>query len=131
MEKHGRATGVLIIGQSGENLCNIATVVAQKGRAGGRPGMGAVMGSKNLKALIFNGTKEVPAAHPEELKKLGKEGFDKIPKFDAFPYWKKVGTMMAADMMQTASARYPHATSARDSSSTSIMSTATRYTQQQ
>ena len=104
MEKHGKATGVLIIGQSGENLSNIATVVAQKGRAGGRPGMGAVMGSKNLKALIFNGKKEVPAAHPEELKKLGKEGFDKIPKFDAFPFWKKVGTMQAADMMQTASA---------------------------
>jgi len=104
LEKHGGATGVLIIGQSGENLCNIATVVAQKGRAGGRPGMGAVMGSKHLKAVIFNGKREIPAAHPEELSKLGKEGFAKIPKFDAFPYWKKVGTMMAADMMQTASA---------------------------
>jgi len=104
LEKHGRATGVLIIGQSGENLSNIATVVAQKGRAGGRPGMGAVMGSKHLKALIFNGSHDVPAAHPEELKKLGKEGYDKIPKFDAFPNWKKEGTMMAADMMQTASA---------------------------
>jgi aldehyde:ferredoxin oxidoreductase len=104
IEKHGRSTGVLIIGQSGENLCNIATVVAQKGRAGGRPGMGAVMGSKNLKAVIFNGTKDIPAADPEKLKKLGKAGFDKIPKYDAFPYWKKVGTMMAADMMQTASA---------------------------
>ena len=104
LEKHGKATGVLIIGQSGENLSNIATVVAQKGRAGGRPGMGAVMGSKHLKALIFNGSKDVPAANPEMLKKLGKEGFDKILKFDGFPYWKKVGTMMAADMMQTASA---------------------------
>ena len=35
LEEHGKASGVLIIGQSGENLCNIATVVAQKGRAGG------------------------------------------------------------------------------------------------
>jgi len=104
LEKHGKSTGVLIIGQSGENLCRISTVVAQKGRAGGRPGMGAVMGSKNLKAVIFNGTHEVSAANPEALKKLGKEGFDKIPKFDAYPNWKKVGTMMAADMMQAASA---------------------------
>ncbi|MBD3173052.1 aldehyde ferredoxin oxidoreductase [Candidatus Bathyarchaeota archaeon] len=103
-EKHGKSTGVLIIGQSGENLCNIATVVAQKGRAGGRPGMGAVMGSKNLKAVIFNGSKEIPAAEPDKLSELGKEGFKKIPQFDAYPYWKKVGTMMAADMMQTASA---------------------------
>jgi aldehyde:ferredoxin oxidoreductase len=104
IEKHGSASGVLIIGQSGENLCRIATVVAQKGRAGGRPGMGAVMGSKNLKAVIFKGTKELQAANPDKLKELGRKGFDKIPKFDAFPYWKKVGTMMAADMMQTASA---------------------------
>jgi aldehyde:ferredoxin oxidoreductase len=104
LEKHGRATGVLIIGQSGEKQSNLATVVAQKGRAGGRPGMGAVMGSKHLKALIFNGSKEIAAADPEMLRELGKKGFDKIPKLDAFPYWKKVGTMMAADMMQTASA---------------------------
>ena len=34
--------------------------------------MGAVMGSKNLKAFIFNGTKELQAANPEKLKELGK-----------------------------------------------------------
>ena len=104
MEKHGKTAGALLIGQSGENLCRLATVVSQKGRAGGRPGMGAVMGSKNLKALVFKGSKEVPAADPEKLKSLGKAGFDKIPKFDAFHGWKREGTMMAAAMMQTASA---------------------------
>ncbi len=104
LEKHGAAAGVLIIGQSGENLCRLSTVVAQKGRAGGRPGMGAVMGSKNLKALVFKGSKEIPAADPKKLKELGRAGFAKIPKFDAFPGWKREGTMMAADMMQTASA---------------------------
>jgi aldehyde:ferredoxin oxidoreductase len=104
MEKHGKAAGALLIGQSGENLCRLATVVSQKGRAGGRPGMGAVMGSKNLKALVFKGSKEVTAADPGKLKELGKAGFDKIPKFDAYPGWKREGTMMAAAMMQTASA---------------------------
>jgi len=104
LEEHGKAAGVLIIGQSGENLCRLATVVAQKGRAGGRPGMGAVMGSKNLKALVFKGSKEIPAADPEKLKELGKAGFDKILKFDTYPGWKREGTMMAADMMQTAGA---------------------------
>jgi len=103
-EEHGAAAGVLIIGQSGENLCRLSTVVAQKGRAGGRPGMGAVMGSEKLKALVFKGSKEIPAADPEKLKELGKAGFAKIPKFDAFPGWKREGTMMAADMMQTAGA---------------------------
>ena len=103
-EKHGKAAGTLLTGQSGENKCLFSTVVSQKGRAGGRPGMGAVMGSKNLKAAVFKGSKEMSAADPAMLKDLGRKGFDKIPKFDAFPYWKKIGTMMAADMMQTASA---------------------------
>jgi len=104
LETHGKSAGVLITGQSGENLCRLSTVVAQKGRAGGRPGMGAVMGSKNLKALVFKGSKELAVADPEKLKDLGRKGFEKIPKFDAYPGWKREGTMMAADMMQTAGA---------------------------
>ena len=104
LEKHGKTAGTLLTGPGGENLCLISTVVSQRGRAGGRPGMGAVMGSKNLKAVILKGTKEIPVADPEKLAKLGKEGFSKIQKLDAFPFWKRVGTMQAADMMQTASA---------------------------
>jgi aldehyde:ferredoxin oxidoreductase len=103
-DKHGKSVGALLTGQSGENLCLLSTVVSQKGRAGGRPGMGAIMGSKNLKAAVFKGNRELPAESPEELKDLGRKGFRKIPNFDAYNYWKKVGTMMAADMMQTASA---------------------------
>ncbi|MBD3205219.1 aldehyde ferredoxin oxidoreductase, partial [Candidatus Bathyarchaeota archaeon] len=104
LDKHGKSAGTLLTGQSGENLCLLSTVVSQRGRAGGRPGMGAIMGSKNLKAAIFKGSKELPAYEPEKLKELGRKGFRKIPKYDAYNYWKKVGTMMAADMMQTASA---------------------------
>jgi aldehyde:ferredoxin oxidoreductase len=103
-DKHGKSVGALLTGQSGENLCLLSTVVSQKGRAGGRPGMGAVMGSKNLKAAVFKGNKELLAESPEELKELGRKGFRKIPNYDAYNYWKKVGTMMAADMMQTANA---------------------------
>ena len=103
MERHGRACGALLIGQSGENGCLLSTIVSQKGRAGGRPGIGTVMGSKNLKAAVFKGSKELPAADPEKLKELGREGYAQIPKLDAFPYWKKVGTMMAVDLCQTAS----------------------------
>ena len=50
-EVYGKAVGIVSIGQAGENLVKFACVVSQEGRAGGRPGMGAVMGSKNLKAL--------------------------------------------------------------------------------
>jgi aldehyde:ferredoxin oxidoreductase len=103
MERHGHNSGALLIGQSGENGCLLATVVSQKGRAGGRPGMGAVMGSKNLKAAVFKGSKDLSAADPEKLKELGREGYAVIPKLDAFPSWKRMGTMMAVDLCQTAS----------------------------
>ncbi|MCK5551815.1 MAG: aldehyde ferredoxin oxidoreductase, partial [Deltaproteobacteria bacterium] len=49
--KHGRNIGVLTIGPAGESMVRFANVISQRGRAGGRPGMGAVMGSKNLKAI--------------------------------------------------------------------------------
>jgi aldehyde:ferredoxin oxidoreductase len=104
IEKYGRSAGAILIGQGGENLCLLSTIISQKGRAGGRPGMGAVMGSKNLKAVVFKGSKKLSAANLKKLNDLGKKGFQKIPKYDAYSYWKKVGTMMTSDMMQTASA---------------------------
>ncbi len=42
--------------------------------------MGAVMGSKNLKAVIIKGTGEIPVADMDALKKMGKEGFQDILK---------------------------------------------------
>jgi aldehyde:ferredoxin oxidoreductase len=45
-KKYSKLAGIVSIGPAGENLVKFATVVSQNGRAGGRPGMGAVMGSK-------------------------------------------------------------------------------------
>ena len=101
-EEHGRASGALLIGPSGENLSRIATVVSQEGRAGGRPGMGAVMGSKNLKALVIHGTKELPAHDPAKLKELGQEGFQAILKKDNYKFWKRQGTMATVEWCQEA-----------------------------
>ena len=102
-EKHGATCGVVLIGPAGENLCRVATVVSQEGRAGGRPGMGAVMGSKNLKAIVIRGTKELPAYDLEELRKLGREGFDIILKKDNYNWWKRQGTMAILEWCQEAS----------------------------
>ncbi len=92
-KEHGAAVGVLTIGQSGENLCRIATVVSQEGRAGGRPGMGAVMGSKNLKAVVIKGTGEIPVADKESLQKMGREGFQDLLKRPNYKHWKAHGTV--------------------------------------
>ena len=53
-------TRIASIGIAGENLSPIACVIADKHRAFGRCGFGAVMGSKKLKAIVVQGTKEIP-----------------------------------------------------------------------
>jgi aldehyde:ferredoxin oxidoreductase len=71
---------VACIGQAGENLVCMAAVMNDSGRAAGRTGMGAVMGSKNLKAIGVRGSAKVPLANPpgfkqavQEILSLGKE----------------------------------------------------------
>jgi aldehyde:ferredoxin oxidoreductase len=64
---------VMAIGPAGENLVKFASVMSYDGHAGGRTGMGCVMGSKNLKAVAANGSGMINLAQPEEFKKLFRE----------------------------------------------------------
>jgi aldehyde:ferredoxin oxidoreductase len=57
---------VSAIGEAGEKLVRIASIINDEFRAIGRTGMGAVMGSKNLKAVAVRGTNDVNVAKPEE-----------------------------------------------------------------
>jgi aldehyde:ferredoxin oxidoreductase len=59
---------VLNIGPAGERLSLIASVMNDRWRAAGRSGVGAVMGSKNLKAIVVRGTKKVEVAEPDRFK---------------------------------------------------------------
>jgi aldehyde:ferredoxin oxidoreductase len=68
-ELHDRGASVSCIGEAGENLVKYAAVINDWNRAAGRTGMGAVMGSKNLKAVSVSGTLRVPTARPEEFMK--------------------------------------------------------------
>lgn len=56
---------VACIGPAGENLVKMASIINDKHRAAGRGGVGAVMGSKGLKAVVVKGTKSV-AVHDKE-----------------------------------------------------------------
>ncbi len=58
------------IGPAGENLVRGACIVQDKGRAHGRGGVGAVMGSKNLKALVAKGTGGIKVAEPERFMEI-------------------------------------------------------------
>jgi len=57
---------VAAIGPAGEKLARVACILNEHTRAAGRTGMGAVMGSKNLKAIAIRGTKDVNVAKPDE-----------------------------------------------------------------
>jgi aldehyde:ferredoxin oxidoreductase len=61
---------VACIGIAGENKVKMAAVMNDHGRAAGRTGMGAVMGSKRLKAIGVRGSAKVPLADPERFKTL-------------------------------------------------------------
>lgn len=58
------------IGPAGEKLSLISGVMTDRGRAAARSGLGAVMGSKKLKAVVVKGSLKVPIANPEDLEKL-------------------------------------------------------------
>jgi aldehyde:ferredoxin oxidoreductase len=58
------------IGPAGERLVKFAAVMHTAHRAAGRTGLGAVMGSKKLKAVAVQGTGKVPIANPEKLMEM-------------------------------------------------------------
>jgi aldehyde:ferredoxin oxidoreductase len=99
-KKYSKLAGIVSIGPAGENLVKFATVVSQKGRAGGRPGMGAVMGSKNLKAVVVEGTQSFPLAHPDEMKKLAVDGYKELLTKPLYDFWKRQGTMSTVEWCQ-------------------------------
>ncbi|MEM2123430.1 MAG: aldehyde ferredoxin oxidoreductase family protein [Candidatus Bathyarchaeia archaeon] len=92
-ETHGRDVGVLSIGPAGERLIRYANVVSQGGRAGGRPGIGAVMGSKMLKAVVVKGSNTPRIFDPMALKRLGSEAYREILDKPNYGFWMRQGTM--------------------------------------
>ncbi|MFB6290288.1 MAG: aldehyde ferredoxin oxidoreductase family protein, partial [Candidatus Bipolaricaulia bacterium] len=64
---------VASIGQAGENLINYSCIIFDRNRAAGRPGFGAVMGSKKLKGIAVEGSRKKEVADPEGLKSIKAE----------------------------------------------------------
>jgi aldehyde:ferredoxin oxidoreductase len=85
-EKHQ----VCSIGQGGENRVRFAAVITDGGRAAGRTGVGAVMGSKKLKALVIRGSG--PAETSKEFKALAVSKSKKLLASEAAQDYKRWGT---------------------------------------
>jgi aldehyde:ferredoxin oxidoreductase len=88
---------IACIGPAGENLSRMACIINEL-RALGRKGLGAVMGSKNLKAIAIRGKGEVSVADKDKLKAARGE-FTKAMKESEvlYPHFSKTGTPMVVD----------------------------------
>jgi len=116
-KEYGKKAQVASIGLAGENMVLISGIVTDKGRIAARSGLGAVMGSKNLKAVLAKGTKPIPIADPDglnELRKLVNKRINKgispllkpgLTLSSAFAPWirrfrvKKYGSMVPSNMI--------------------------------
>jgi aldehyde:ferredoxin oxidoreductase len=79
-DRHGHEdVGVAVIGPGGENLVKYATIGSDYYRHAGRGGAGAVMGSKNLKAVLVRGTGGVPLANVQRVMELQTRQIEKLP----------------------------------------------------
>ena len=86
---------VVSIGPAGERQVVYATVMSQMGHGGGKTGMGAVMGSKNLKAIAVRGTQGVKIAKPGRFKKLCFETYQALKDS---PKWEMYSTIGLTDI---------------------------------
>jgi aldehyde:ferredoxin oxidoreductase len=82
---------VSAIGEAGERLCRFAAIINDEFRAIGRVGMGAVMGSKNLKAVAVRGTHDVNVANMDGFKEFIKMIYERM-KGPATKKYKTLGT---------------------------------------
>jgi len=76
---------VACIGPSGEKLSLISGIANDGGRMAARSGLGAVMGSKKLKALVLCGARRIQSHRPQEIKKLSRQCNQSVQFMPPFP----------------------------------------------
>jgi len=92
VEVSGKRVRVACIGPAGEKQVKMAAIMNDKHRAAGRCGLGAVMGSKNLKAVAVQGSKKVEVADETGLKEAVKETMTKVKANPALEGFREFGT---------------------------------------
>jgi aldehyde:ferredoxin oxidoreductase len=89
---------VASIGPAGENLVLYSAIMNDRGRAAGRTGMGAVMGSKNLKAIAVRGKQRVPLADKEAFGQTAKQALKIVMDDVISQVIHQMGTANLVDM---------------------------------
>jgi len=91
---------IACIGKAGENLVKYACIINDDGRAAGRTGVGAVMGSKNCKAIAIVGTQQIPLKYKEEMKNLTNEAKRAVRRSFGANFLELFGTLLYMDLGQ-------------------------------
>ena len=101
------------IGIAGERLVSQSCIINDRNRSAGRPGLGAVMGSKRLKAVVVRGNLEKPLADPDrfaseradyarELMTEGMQGFGEYGTANGTPYLSDMGILPTKNFQEGA-----------------------------
>jgi aldehyde:ferredoxin oxidoreductase len=98
-EQLGKNVKLMVIGPGGENAVKYACIMTGTRHAAGRTGMGAVMGSKNLKAIAVRGERQ-GVEHDEATNALLREYVDKVrasPRYDTWARYSNTALVTWAD----------------------------------
>ncbi len=93
LQKKYSESGVIAMGQAGENLVYGSLALIDKTSTFGRGGLGAVMGSKNLKAIVTKGSRGISIANPKEFNQLYRKLFERIRKYPQRESWHELGML--------------------------------------
>lgn len=88
----GEEFQICVIGPAGENLIKFACIQHDFGRQAGRTGIGAVMGSKKIKAIAVRGTKGIPLADASAVLAKGQQMYKGCFEKPGFEEWTPMGT---------------------------------------
>ena len=96
--------GVMVIGPAGENLVPFAVIKNDKHRVAGRTGMGAVLGSKKIKAIACHGDQKKVFHDPAGIKGYKKEMLGRLKEDKVVHAYRHMGTPMMVDILNNAGA---------------------------
>jgi aldehyde:ferredoxin oxidoreductase len=94
-----RPTGIVAIGPAGENRCSYAMAYVDRISTLGRGGFGAVMGSKNLKAVVVKGTIGISVADAKQYRAISRRLLASIREYPHLKEWQELGLMKSLPAM--------------------------------
>ncbi|MBN2386669.1 MAG: aldehyde ferredoxin oxidoreductase family protein [Anaerolineales bacterium] len=103
-DKFGEEFQIAVIGPAGEKAVSFAHINHDFGRQAGRGGVGAVMGSKNVKAIVVRGTRSVPVADLDAYRKAGMALYKACKEAEGLKEWTSYGTTIVVSWCDEAGA---------------------------